>query len=72
MEVTLVNDPGKSQQIARTCTQHPLFEVHPICRIQGFEIVAPYTLHAGFHDGTQQIVNFLPVLGEGYTARSAT
>jgi hypothetical protein len=40
---------------------------HLICRIRSFEIVAPYTLRIGFDDGTQQVVDFLPVLrGELY------
>jgi hypothetical protein len=40
---------------------------HLICRVLEFEIVAPYTLLLRFDDGTQQRVDFLPVLrGELY------
>ena len=40
---------------------------HLICRVLNFEIVGPYTVRIGFDDGTQQVVDFLPVLhGELY------
>ena len=40
---------------------------HLICRIRSFEILAPHILRIGFDDGTQQVVDFLPVLyGELY------
>ena len=40
---------------------------HLICRVRDFEIVSPYTLRIGFDDGTQQVVDLLPVLrGELY------
>lgn len=40
---------------------------HLICRARGFEIVAPYTIRVRFDDGSQQTVDFLPVLeGELY------
>lgn len=35
---------------------------HLICRVQDFEIVAPYTLRVGFDDGTRQVIDFEPVL----------
>jgi hypothetical protein len=35
---------------------------HPIHRVQRFEIVAPYTLALEFDDGTQQRIDFRPVL----------
>ena len=35
---------------------------HPIFRVCRFQIVAPYTLRVGFDDGTEQIINFRPVL----------
>jgi hypothetical protein len=41
--------------------------VHGIYRVVSFEIVAPYTLRVGFDDGTEQTINFRPVLaGELY------
>src|SRR5216110_1986647 len=40
---------------------------HPIYRVVGFEIVAPYTLRVRFDDGNAQIIDFRPVLsGEMY------
>jgi len=40
---------------------------HPIYRVTGFEIVAPYTLRVHFDDATVQTINFEPVLsGEVY------
>lgn len=35
---------------------------HPICRVIDFEIVAPYTLRVEFDDGTEQVIDFRPVL----------
>ena len=41
---------------------------HPICRVVGFEVVAPYTLRVRFDDGTVQTIDFQPVLsGELYS-----
>lgn len=41
---------------------------HPIHRVVGFEIVAPYTLRVQFGDATVQTINFEPVLtGELYS-----
>jgi hypothetical protein len=40
---------------------------HLICRVERFEIVAPYTLRVDFDDSTRQVIDFLPVLrGELY------
>lgn len=40
---------------------------HPIYRVVGFEIVAPYTLRVRFDDSTVQTIDFAPVLaGELY------
>lgn len=36
--------------------------VHPIYRVQGFQITAPYTLRVQFDDGAEQTVNLQPVL----------
>jgi Protein of unknown function (DUF2442) len=35
---------------------------HPIHRVMSFESVAPYTLHVHFEDGTEQVIDFEPVL----------
>lgn len=35
---------------------------HPIHRVRNFEIAAPYTLVLDFEDGTQQRIDFRPVL----------
>ena len=35
---------------------------HPIHRVRRFEIAAPYTLVLEFEDGTQQRIDFRPVL----------
>jgi len=35
---------------------------HPIHRVTGFSIVAPYTLSVGFADGTEQRIDLKPVL----------
>lgn len=40
---------------------------HPIYRVQSFRITAPYTLWVQFDDGTEQTIDFQPVLaGELY------
>lgn len=36
--------------------------VHPIHCVDSFQIVAPYTLCVRFADGTEQTINFLPIL----------
>ena len=44
-----------------------MFAEHAIHRIESFEIVAPYILCIRFEDGTQQTINFEPLLaGELY------
>jgi hypothetical protein len=35
---------------------------HPIHRVTGFRIVGPYTLAVSFADGTEQRIDFRPVL----------
>ena len=35
---------------------------HPIFRVCEFQIVAPFTLRVGFDDGTEQVIDFRPVL----------
>jgi len=35
---------------------------HPIYRVKSFDIVAPYILRVAFDDGTQQTIDFQPVL----------
>ena len=35
---------------------------HTIHRVERFEIVGPYTLALGFEDGTEQRIDFRPVL----------
>lgn len=35
---------------------------HPIYRVVDFEIVGPYTLRVIFDDGTEQVIDFRPVL----------
>jgi hypothetical protein len=43
------------------------FMEHLICRVERFEIVAPYTICVDFDDSTRQVIDFLPVLrGELY------
>ena len=40
---------------------------HAIHTVRWFEIISPYTLRVGFGDGTEQIINFEPILvGELY------
>lgn len=36
--------------------------VHPIQRVTAFRIVGPYTLSVSFSDGTEQRIDFTPVL----------
>lgn len=35
---------------------------HGIYRVESFQIVSPYTLRVRFDDGTEQTINFEPVL----------
>jgi hypothetical protein len=35
---------------------------HLICRVRSFEMLGPYTLRVGFDDGTEQVIDFLPIL----------
>ncbi len=35
---------------------------HPIYRVLGFQITAPYTLQIRFDDATEQTINFEPLL----------
>lgn len=35
---------------------------HPIYRVIAFEIVRPYTLRVAFDDGTEQVIDFHPIL----------
>ncbi|MHB8765770.1 MAG: DUF2442 domain-containing protein, partial [Deferrisomatales bacterium] len=35
---------------------------HPIYRVSAVELVAPFTLRVSFDDGTEQIIDFEPVL----------
>lgn len=40
---------------------------HPIYRVRAFEITGAYTLRIAFDDGTEQTINFQPILaGELY------
>lgn len=36
--------------------------VHPIHRVTGFTVAGPYTLAVSFSDGTEQVIDFQPVL----------
>jgi Protein of unknown function (DUF2442) len=36
--------------------------VHPIHRVTGFQVVGPYALLVAFADGTEQRIDFRPVL----------
>jgi Protein of unknown function (DUF2442) len=38
---------------------------HPIYRVVSFQIKAPYTLLVRFDDGTEQVIDFQPVLSGG-------
>ena len=41
--------------------------MHGVFRVRSCEVVGPYTLRVGFHDGSEQIIDFRPVLrGEIY------
>ncbi len=35
---------------------------HPIHRVQSFKVEGPYTLRVAFDDGTEQVIDFQPVL----------
>jgi len=35
---------------------------HAFYRVTSFKIHAPYTLRVGFDDGTEQVINFQPIL----------
>lgn len=35
---------------------------HGIYRVESFEVISPYTLRVSFSDGTEQVINFEPVL----------
>ena len=35
---------------------------HAFYRVRSFAIEGPYILHVGFHDATDQVINFQPVL----------
>jgi hypothetical protein len=35
---------------------------HPIHRVESFRIEAPYTLRVHFDDGTEQVIDFQPIL----------
>ena len=39
--------------------------LHPIYRVQSFQIVGPYILRVAFDDGTEQIICFEPILHGG-------
>ena len=40
---------------------------HPVCNVESFQIETPYTLLVRFDDGTEQLINFEPMLaGELY------
>lgn len=36
---------------------------HLICRVRDFQIAGPYTLDVTFDDGSDQVIDFRPVLG---------
>ncbi len=36
--------------------------LHPIHRVRSFEIVGPHTLRVGFDDGSEQVIDFRPIL----------
>ena len=36
--------------------------IHPIYRVRAFQTVAPYTLRVQFDDGSEQVINFQPIL----------
>lgn len=40
---------------------------HPLCEVVDFKIVGDFRLHLAFDDGTEQVIDFRPVLyGEMY------
>ena len=39
--------------------------VHPIYKVQSFQVDAPYTLRVRFDDGTEQVINFRLMLVGG-------
>jgi len=39
---------------------------HPIHRVIGFAIVAPYTLRVDFEDDTLQVIDFKPILAGNF------
>jgi hypothetical protein len=42
--------------------------VHPIYRVRSFEIPSEFTIRVSFDDGTEQVIDFAPVLaGEIYS-----
>jgi hypothetical protein len=43
---------------------------HLICRVEHFEIVAPYTVRGDFDDSTRQVINFRPFSGKALSATS--
>jgi len=36
--------------------------IHPIYKVESFRIEAPYTLRVRFDDGTEQVIDFRPML----------
>ena len=36
--------------------------IHPIYRVESFQIEAPYTLRIQFDDGTEQVIDFRPIM----------
>ena len=39
--------------------------IHPIHRVRSFQLIAPHTPAVQFDDGSEQTINFLPVLAGG-------
>jgi hypothetical protein len=35
---------------------------HPIFRVRSFQLIGPYTLRVAFDDGTENVIDFQPVL----------
>jgi hypothetical protein len=46
--------------------------IHPIYRVQNFQIAAPYNLRVQFNDGSKQSINFGPVLAGQLYGRYVT
>ncbi len=44
------------------CARTEVDVVHPIYRVQSVQVVKPHTLRVGFDDGTEQTIDFRPVL----------